>query len=66
MVSQNNNYSSDLITRKYHCRVNCCLFTDQVFFLEQGKITGAGTHEELIAIHDLYREFTHGQGFSYQ
>ncbi|WP_205961721.1 ABC transporter ATP-binding protein [Psychrobacillus vulpis] len=37
---------------------------DQIFFLEQGKITGSGTHEQLIAHHELYKEFTQGQGLS--
>lgn len=45
-------------------RLATIMHADQIFFLEQGKITGAGTHEELIAKHDLYREFTHGQGLS--
>lgn len=30
----------------------------------QGQITGAGTHDELIAQHEPYKEFTHGQGLS--
>ncbi|ALC87627.1 multidrug ABC transporter permease [Bacillus sp. FJAT-22090] len=45
-------------------RLATIMHADQIFFLEQGKITGSGTHEELITKHDLYREFTHGQGLS--
>ncbi|SES29221.1 ABC transporter ATP-binding protein [Psychrobacillus sp. OK032] len=45
-------------------RLATIIHADQIFFLEKGKITGAGTHDELIANHDLYREFTHGQGLS--
>lgn len=45
-------------------RLATILHADQIFFLEKGKITGAGTHDELITNHDLYREFTHGQGLS--
>ncbi|MFB5087429.1 ABC transporter ATP-binding protein [Psychrobacillus sp. PGGUH221] len=45
-------------------RLATIMHADQIFFLEQGKITGAGTHEELIAKHDLYKDFTHGQGLS--
>lgn len=45
-------------------RLATIIHADQIFFLEKGKITGAGTHDELIASHDLYKEFTHGQGLS--
>ncbi|WP_235753950.1 ABC transporter ATP-binding protein [Psychrobacillus sp. INOP01] len=45
-------------------RLATIIHANQIFFLEQGKITGSGTHEELLAQHNLYREFTHGQGLS--
>lgn len=45
-------------------RLATIIHADQIFFLEKGKITGSGTHEELLAQHQLYREFTHGQGLS--
>lgn len=45
-------------------RLATIIHADQIFFLEQGKITGNGTHKELIAGHELYQEFTHGQGLS--
>jgi len=34
---------------------------DQIIFLDQGKITGSGTHDELLETHDMYREFTKQQ-----
>ncbi|WP_310830567.1 ABC transporter ATP-binding protein [Paenibacillus pedocola] len=30
---------------------------DQIVFMEKGRITGRGTHEELLRSHELYREF---------
>ena len=45
-------------------RLATIIHADQIFFLEKGKITGSGTHEELLVQHQLYREFTHGQGLS--
>lgn len=30
---------------------------DQIVFMEKGRITGRGTHEELLREHELYREF---------
>lgn len=45
-------------------RLATIIHADQIFFLENGKITGSGTHEELIVDHELYKEFTHGQGLS--
>lgn len=45
-------------------RLATIIHADQIFFLEQGKVTGSGTHEELIAQHKLYKEFTRGQGLS--
>ena len=45
-------------------RLATIMHADQIFFIEQGEITGRGTHEELLNNHKLYREFTQGQGLS--
>lgn len=45
-------------------RLATIMHADQIFFIEQGEITGRGTHEELLNNHELYREFTQGQGLS--
>lgn len=34
---------------------------DQIIFMEKGRITGRGTHEELLREHELYREFAEQQ-----
>lgn len=34
---------------------------DQIIFIEKGRITGKGTHEELLRSHGLYREFAEQQ-----
>ncbi|MBW4082203.1 ABC transporter ATP-binding protein [Paenibacillus sp. S150] len=34
---------------------------DQIIFMEKGRITGRGTHEELLREHGLYREFAEQQ-----
>ncbi|WP_342480759.1 ABC transporter ATP-binding protein [Paenibacillus sp. FSL L8-0340] len=34
---------------------------DQIIFIEKGRITGKGTHEELLRSHELYREFAEQQ-----
>jgi len=34
---------------------------DQIIFIEKGKVTGKGTHQELIEGHDLYRSFAEQQ-----
>lgn len=38
-------------------RLSTVIDADQILFFEKGKITGSGTHEELIQTHSLYREF---------
>ncbi|MFD2615352.1 ABC transporter ATP-binding protein [Paenibacillus gansuensis] len=38
-------------------RLSTVVDADQIIFIEKGTITGAGTHEELLETHDLYREF---------
>ncbi|WP_301108541.1 ABC transporter ATP-binding protein [Sporosarcina sp.] len=45
-------------------RLATVLHADQLLFLEDGKITGRGTHEELVQTHMLYREFAAGQGLA--
>ncbi|WP_432361823.1 ABC transporter ATP-binding protein [Sporosarcina sp. UB5] len=45
-------------------RLSTVIDADQLIFLEAGRITGIGTHEELIKSHTLYREFAEGQGLS--
>ncbi|MBE1553287.1 ABC transporter ATP-binding protein [Sporosarcina limicola] len=37
---------------------------DKIIFLEEGRITGIGSHEELIRTHELYRKFSSGQGLN--
>lgn len=34
---------------------------DRIYFVEQGQITGAGTHQELLKDHPLYREYVQEQ-----
>ncbi|MCD9021860.1 ABC transporter ATP-binding protein [Cohnella silvisoli] len=38
-------------------RLSTVVDADQIIFLDKGSITGNGTHEQLVASHDLYREF---------
>ncbi|SDS93351.1 ATP-binding cassette, subfamily B, AbcA/BmrA [Paenibacillaceae bacterium GAS479] len=38
-------------------RLSTVVDADQILFVEKGRITGRGTHEELLASHELYREF---------
>ncbi|GKU82107.1 ABC transporter ATP-binding protein [Niallia sp. NCCP-28] len=42
-------------------RLSTVIDSDQIIFLEKGKITGKGTHEELFHAHSLYREFAEQQ-----
>ncbi|MEI3597617.1 MULTISPECIES: ABC transporter ATP-binding protein [unclassified Oceanobacillus] len=42
-------------------RLSTIVNADKIIFIEKGKITGLGTHEELIATHDLYRKFAEQQ-----
>ncbi|CAM5784851.1 ABC transporter ATP-binding protein [Brevibacillus borstelensis] len=38
-------------------RLSTVVDADQIVFLEKGRITGKGTHEELLETHVMYREF---------
>lgn len=38
-------------------RLSTIVDADQIIFIEKGRITGQGTHEELIASHALYHKF---------
>ncbi|WP_379130345.1 ABC transporter ATP-binding protein [Paenibacillus sp. sgz500958] len=38
-------------------RLSTVVNADRIIFMEKGKITGAGNHEELLQSHELYREF---------
>ncbi|MED3760516.1 ABC transporter ATP-binding protein [Peribacillus frigoritolerans] len=42
-------------------RLSTVIGSDQIIFLEKGKITGSGTHKELYNKHSLYREFAEQQ-----
>ncbi|MGE8203489.1 ABC transporter ATP-binding protein [Heyndrickxia sp. NPDC080065] len=42
-------------------RLSTVIDADQILFFEKGKITGRGTHEELLETHSLYREFAEQQ-----
>lgn len=38
-------------------RLSTIVDADQIVFIEKGRVTGSGTHEELVESHPLYREF---------
>ncbi|CDN45461.1 ABC transporter ATP-binding protein [Paenibacillus sp. P22] len=38
-------------------RLSTVVDADQILFVDKGRITGRGTHEELLETHELYREF---------
>lgn len=42
-------------------RLSTIVDADQIIFIENGFVTGAGTHEELIQNHALYRQFAEQQ-----
>ena len=38
-------------------RLSTVVDADRILFVDKGLITGSGTHEELLATHDMYRQF---------
>lgn len=42
-------------------RLSTIVDADQIYFIEQGHVSGAGTHAELVAKHPLYREYVETQ-----
>ena len=42
-------------------RLSTVMDADKIIFLDDGKITGSGTHEELVKSHKMYQEFTKQQ-----
>ncbi|WP_075618752.1 ABC transporter ATP-binding protein [Paenisporosarcina indica] len=42
-------------------RLSTIVNADKIIFIEQGQVTGIGTHNELILSHSLYREFAEQQ-----
>lgn len=42
-------------------RLSTIVDADKIIFIEKGKITGSGTHQELLAKHELYAQFAEQQ-----
>ena len=42
-------------------RLSTIVDADLIIFIEQGRLTGVGTHRELIQTHELYRSFAEQQ-----
>ncbi|MFD2043295.1 ABC transporter ATP-binding protein [Ornithinibacillus salinisoli] len=42
-------------------RLSTIVDADKIIFIDKGKVTGNGTHKELIETHNLYREFAEQQ-----
>ena len=42
-------------------RVGTIMDADQIIVLDQGEIVGRGTHEELMASNEIYREISNSQ-----
>ncbi|MNN75981.1 Multidrug resistance ABC transporter ATP-binding/permease protein BmrA [compost metagenome] len=38
-------------------RLSTVVGADQIVFVEKGKVTGIGTHDELLQSHEMYRDF---------
>jgi ATP-binding cassette, subfamily B, bacterial AbcA/BmrA len=38
-------------------RLSTVVDADQIVFLDKGKVTGTGTHQQLLESHEMYREF---------
>ncbi|MNP61653.1 Multidrug resistance ABC transporter ATP-binding/permease protein BmrA [compost metagenome] len=42
-------------------RLSTVVGADQLIFIEKGRVTGRGTHEQLLGQHAMYREFASQQ-----
>lgn len=42
-------------------RLSTVIDADQIIFLDKGKVTGVGTHDELYSYHQMYKEFADQQ-----
>ncbi|SHF72102.1 ABC transporter ATP-binding protein [Ornithinibacillus halophilus] len=42
-------------------RLSTIVDADKIIFIENGRVTGSGNHQDLIKTHDLYREFAEQQ-----
>ncbi|MBM7662914.1 ATP-binding cassette subfamily B protein AbcA/BmrA [Bacillus mesophilus] len=42
-------------------RLSTIVNADNIIFIDKGRITGTGTHEELVQTHELYREYAEQQ-----
>ncbi|CAG9610372.1 Multidrug resistance ABC transporter ATP-binding/permease protein BmrA [Pseudoneobacillus rhizosphaerae] len=42
-------------------RLSTIVDADKIVFIEKGRVTGIGTHQELVRTHNLYREFAEQQ-----
>ncbi|KAA1039583.1 ABC transporter ATP-binding protein [Macrococcus equipercicus] len=42
-------------------RLSTIINSDNIYFIDNGHLTGSGTHQQLIASHDMYRVFTEQQ-----
>ncbi|SJX69013.1 Lipid A export ATP-binding/permease protein MsbA [Weissella confusa] len=42
-------------------RLSTIVDADKIYFIEQGTVSGSGTHKELVANHELYREYVDTQ-----
>ena len=42
-------------------RISTIMDADQILVLDEGKVVGQGTHEELLANNDVYREIAYSQ-----
>jgi ATP-binding cassette subfamily B protein AbcA/BmrA len=42
-------------------RLSTVVEADQILFIEKGRITGSGRHDQLLITHTMYREFAEQQ-----
>jgi len=42
-------------------RLSTIVDADNIYFIEHGEVTGSGTHQELLASHELYAAYVHEQ-----